>query len=218
MKRLLQIKKVFAFSLLLFIASGCLFAQDGKTIYKTYCGGCHGTLLQGNTAPKLIKTDWKYGRDRGAIIRNIKFGIKSTEMIGFGKILKDDDINSVADFVIASQKVPPDAMRPIPNRLITKDYILKVEKLVTKDINTPWGIEFVDAHRALITERSGGIRWMIDGKLDPEPIKGLPKTYSQNTTAAIWILLWTQTIQKMDGFILLLAKLLGTLRIKTQQA
>ncbi|HEY6978461.1 MAG TPA: PQQ-dependent sugar dehydrogenase [Chitinophagaceae bacterium] len=178
---MLQIKKVFAFGLLLFIASGCLFAQDGKTIYKTYCAGCHGALLQGNTAAKLIKTEWKYGRDRGAIIRNIKFGIKSTDMNGFGKILKDEDINSVADFVIASQKVPPDAVRPIPNRLTTKDYILKVEKLVTKDINTPWGIEFVDTHRALITERNGGIRWMVDGKLDPEPIKGLPKTYAQST-------------------------------------
>jgi len=181
MKKLLQVEKVFAFSFPLFIASGCLFSQDGKTIYKTYCAGCHGASLQGNTAAKLIKTDWKYGRDRGAIIRNIKFGIKSTEMIGFGKILKDDDINSIADFVIASQKVPPDAIRAIPNRLITKDYALKVEKLVTKDISTPWGIEFVDEHRALITERSGGIRWMVDGKLDPQPIKGLPKTYAQNT-------------------------------------
>jgi aldose sugar dehydrogenase len=181
-KKLLQIKKVFAFSLPFFFISGCLFAQNGKTIYKTYCAGCHGALLQGNTATKLIKTDWKYGRDSGAMFRNIKFGIKSTEMIGFGKILKDDDINSLTNFIIAAQKVPLEAVRPVPARLTTKDYILKVEKLVTKDINTPWGIEFVDAHRALIIERSGGIRWMVDGKLDPEPIKGLPKTYSQNTT------------------------------------
>jgi glucose/arabinose dehydrogenase len=181
-KTLLQMKKIFAFSFHLFFALGCLFAQNGKIIYATYCAGCHGALLQGNTAGKLIKTDWQYGRDRGAIFRNIKFGIPSTEMIGFGKILKEDDINSVTDFIIAAQKVRPDAVRPIPARLTTKEYILKVEKLVTKDINTPWGIEFADAHRALITERSGGIRWMIDGKLDPVPIKGLPKTYAQNTT------------------------------------
>jgi glucose/arabinose dehydrogenase len=175
-------KKAFALSLPLFFSLGCLFAQHGETIYKTYCAGCHGNLLQGNTASKLIKTDWEHGRGRGAIIRNIRFGIPSTEMIAWGTILKDEDINAVADFIIASQELPPGAIRPIPERLTTKDYILKVEELVTSDLNTPWGIEFVDAHRALITERSGGIRWMVDGKLDPEPIKGLPKTYAQNTT------------------------------------
>jgi len=181
MKKLLHLKKVLAFGISLFLVSTFVFAQDGKKLYQTYCAGCHGTLLQGNTATKLIKTDWKYGRDKGVIFRNIKFGIPSTEMNAFGKILKDDDISKIIDFIIASQKVPPNADRPIPTRLTTKDYTLKVEKLVTKDIHTPWGIEFADAHRALITERNGGIRWMIDGKLDPEPIKGLPKTYAENT-------------------------------------
>lgn len=103
-------------------------------------------------------------------------------MIRWGGTLKDDDISAVADFIVSAQEVPPNAIRPIPDRLTTKDYVLNVEKLVDADIHTPWGIEFVDAHRALITERTGAIRWMVDGKLDPQPIQGLPKTYSQNTT------------------------------------
>src|SRR4029077_12473583 len=45
-----------------------------------------------------------------------------------------------------------------------------------------WGIEFVDNHRALITERTGAIRWMNDGKLDPVPIQGVPKTFGQPLT------------------------------------
>lgn len=178
-------KKIFALSFLLFLTCGCLLAQQGETIYKTYCVGCHGNNLQGSTAGKLIKTDWQYGRGRGAIIRNIKYGIKGTEMIGWGSILKDEEINALADFIIIAQEVPPNAIRPVPARLTTKDYVLKVEQLVTKDINTPWGIEFTDAHRALITERTGGMRWMVDGKLDPTPISGLPKTYSQNTTGGL---------------------------------
>jgi glucose/arabinose dehydrogenase len=159
-----------------------LIAQQGETVYKTYCAGCHGSHMQGSSAGKLIKSDWQYGRGRGAIIRNIRFGIPFTEMIAWGKLLKDEQINAVADYIIAAQQVPPDALRPVPGQLITDQYTLRVEKLVSSGLNTPWGIEFVDQRRALISERSGGIRWMVDGKLDPKPVQGLPKTYSQRTT------------------------------------
>ncbi len=175
-------KRTVFFSLFSFLTSQYLFAQQGAAIFKTYCAGCHGAQLQGNTAAKLIKTDWKYGRGRDAIFRNIKFGIPSTEMIRWGGALTDQDITAVVDYIISAQEVPPNAVRPIPEKLITKDYVLKVEKLVTTNLHTPWGIEFVDTHRALITERTGAIRWMIDGKLDPHPIVGLPKTYAQNAT------------------------------------
>ena len=166
----------------LFICSTIVLAQDGETIYKTYCAGCHGSQMQGNTASKLIKTDWQYGRGKGAIVRNIRFGIPSTEMIAWRHVLKDEEINAVADFIIASQEVAPNALRPVPERLTTKDYILKVETLVGTGLSTPWALEFTDSRRALISERTGGLRFMVDGKLDPRPITGLPPTYSQRTT------------------------------------
>lgn len=175
-------KSLYILSFLFIFSFGYVIAQDGAAIYKMYCGGCHGAQLQGNTAATLIKTDWKYGRGRDAIFRNIKFGIPSTEMIKWGGTLSDKDIGALADFIVAAQEVPPNAIRPIPETLTTKDYVLKVEKLVIADIHTPWGIEFADAHRALITERTGAIRWMVDGKLDPQSIQGLPKTYAQNKT------------------------------------
>ncbi len=175
-------KKIFALNFVMLISLSCAFAQNGEMIYKNYCAGCHGTQMQGNTATKLIKTDWKYGRDRGAIMRNIKYGIASTEMAKWGAVLKDEEIAAVTDYIIASQQIAPNAERPIPDRLTTKEYNLKVEKLITSDLHTPWGIEFVDARHALITERTGSIRWMVDGKLDSQPINGTPKTYSQETT------------------------------------
>lgn len=166
----------------LFICSVVAHGQDGETIYKTYCAGCHGSQMQGNTAGKLVKTDWQYGRGKGAIVRNIRFGIPSTEMIAWRHVLKDEEINAVADYILASQEIPPDALRPVPERLTTKDYILKVETLIETGLTTPWAIEFTDARRALISERTGGLRWMVDGKLDPRPVTGLPMTYSQRTT------------------------------------
>ncbi|MFC5537596.1 PQQ-dependent sugar dehydrogenase, partial [Rhodocytophaga aerolata] len=64
----------------------------------------------------------------------------------------------------------------------TKDYQLKIEKLITSGLDTPWGIEFVDEKRALISQRSGQLSWMINGKLDPKPITGTPVTYAQGVT------------------------------------
>ena len=174
-------KRAYILSSLAIVSFQCLFAQNGELTYKTYCSGCHGAQMQGSTASKLIKTEWKYGREKGLIFRNIKYGIQGTEMIAWGQFLKNEDINAVADFIVASQEVPPAAVRPIPETLSTKDYTLKVEKLVSTGIRVPWGIEFVDKEKALITERAGSIRWMINGKLDPQPIEGLPKTFAHNT-------------------------------------
>jgi aldose sugar dehydrogenase len=174
-------KRVYIACLLFMVSFHWLFGQNGELTYKTYCGGCHGAQMQGGTALKLIKTDWKYGRGKGAIFRNIKFGIEGTEMIAWGKVLKDEDIDAVADFIVKSQEVAPMAIRPIPETLTTKDYTLRIEKLVTTGIRVPWGIEFVDKEKALITERTGSIRWMINGKLDPQPITGLPKTFVHST-------------------------------------
>jgi glucose/arabinose dehydrogenase len=177
-------KGLLVFSFVLLVASP-VFSQQGETIYKSYCAGCHGSQMQGNTATKLIKTDWQYGRGKGAMVRNIRFGIPNTEMVAWGTVLNDAEISAVADYIIAAQQTPPNALRPIPSQLTTEDYILKVEKLVSEGLNTPWGIEFVDEHRALITERTGGLRWMVNGKLDPRPITGLPKTYAQNKTGGL---------------------------------
>ncbi len=168
-------------TLLFFFSSPLLYAQQGQQLYATYCAGCHGARLQGNSATKLIKTSWTYGRSRGSIHRNIKFGIPSAEMPAWNAVLNDKQINAVVDFVIAAQETPPEAIRPLPDRITTQDYTLNIEKLVTEGIDTPWGIAFADAQHALITENKGGIRWLVDGKLDPQPIEGLPVTLARAT-------------------------------------
>src|SRR5688572_26475007 len=164
------------------LAFASVYAQDGATIYKTYCAGCHGAELQGASASPLIKSDWKYGRGKGAMSRNIKFGIPFTDMVAWGKVLNDEQINAVTEFVVASQSLPPEARRPIPATLITKHYNLKVEQLVGSGIRLPWGIEFIDENHALISERPGAIRWLVNGKLDEKSISGLPSTTYQQVT------------------------------------
>ena len=103
-------------------------------------------------------------------------------MIAWGTVLSQEQIESLYDFIVEAQSTPIEASKPIPDRLETEEYHLKLEVLVDNQLNTPWSIEFVDKHRALVTEKPGRLRWLIDGKLDPRPIDGLPQIFSRGGT------------------------------------
>ncbi|WP_372637040.1 PQQ-dependent sugar dehydrogenase [Fodinibius sp.] len=174
-------KKIWFVSLLLTITTTCLYGQDeGNKIYKTYCAGCHGAQLEGNSASSLTISELKYGRTRGSMIRNITYGIPDTEMSAFGEVLDDEEVEAVVDYIIASQNASAED-RPIPARLQTSHYTLRIEKLVDQDIETPWGITFIDSDHALFTERKGTIRRLVKGNLDPRPIQGVPPTQELRT-------------------------------------
>ncbi len=169
-------------SCIIFLLTTKAFSQQAEVLYKTYCGGCHGGRLEGNTAPKLVKDKWLHGSTYNAIYRSIKSGIPNTEMKGWGNVLKDKQINALVNFIIASQKRSAKAIAGIPSKIVTRDYVLKVEKLDSGNTSTPWGIEFVNANTALISEKSGRIKWMVNGKIDTVSIHGLPATHTQSGT------------------------------------
>jgi glucose/arabinose dehydrogenase len=104
------------------------------------------------------------------------YGIPNTDMIPWSQVFSEEQGYALTDYIIESQDTPPQTIRPFPSVIQTQDYLLKVEPLVTEGFNSsPWGIEFIDEKHALITERRGGLRWLVDGKLDPTPIEGIPK-------------------------------------------
>ena len=50
-----------------------------------------------------------------------------------------------------------------------------VLKTVTEGLEHPWGLAFLPDGRMLVTERAGRLRLVgADGKLDPQPVSGLP--------------------------------------------
>src|SRR5689334_22791393 len=138
-------------------------AQQVEVTYKTYCGGCHGGRMEGNSGPALIKSKWQHGSTLSAISRTIRSGIPKTEMKGWSDVLKSNDIIALTNYIIASQKGPAKKAPYLPAKIITADYTLKVEKLDSGHTATPWGIEFVDATRALISEKPGRLKWLING-------------------------------------------------------
>jgi len=167
---------------LLFVSAISGYPQQVEVIYKKYCGGCHGARMEGNAAPALIKEKWQHGATYTAIFKSIKSGIPKTEMKGWGTVIKDKEITNLTNYIIASQKAPAKIAPALPDRLISQDYILKVEKIDSGHTSTPWAIEFVDANHALLSEKTGRLRWLINGKLDTVTIQGLPATHTKSST------------------------------------
>ncbi len=102
-------------------------------------------------------------------------------MAKWSSALSTKEIEAVADFIVKAQKAPQIAKQPEkPLTVKTKLYDLRIEKLITQGLSGPWGLEFVDAHRALVTGKNGDLNWITDGKLDTQPITGLPKIYAND--------------------------------------
>ena len=171
--------KLFSIAVVSFTISAYSYAQPGKLVYQNYCGGCHGAQLQGSIASPLIKKTWKYGGDRKSILKTIRNGIPETTMTSWEGTLSAKEIEAVTDYIVSAQAKPvvkKETEKPL--QINTKLYKLKIEKVFTQGLTTPWGIEFVDDKRALISGKMGELRWLVNGKLDKENITGLPKTYA----------------------------------------
>lgn len=171
----------------LLAAAGALPAvaktETPAELYQTYCSGCHGVQMEGAQHAALKKDVWKYTPEPGSMYRIVMHGIPGTDMAPFSPFLTEQQGKALVAYIVAAQDRPPSEPRAVPPTLQTEDYLLHAETLVADGFNSaPWGIEFVDERRALITERRGGLRWMIDGALHPIPIgrTPMPTQYSDS--------------------------------------
>lgn len=150
-------------------------SNSAAQLYKTHCSACHGVNMEGAQYAPLKKERWKYALERKALFQIVMYGIPDTDMAPFSRLLSKQQAESLADYILESQDRLPEEARQVPDSIRTADYVIKTETLVADGFRSaPWGIEFVDERRALISERRGGLRWMIDGKLDGVTIDGVP--------------------------------------------
>jgi glucose/arabinose dehydrogenase len=50
--------------------------------------------------------------------------------------------------------------------------------VVTKELSHPWSLVFLPDGSMLVSERAGTMRIVRNGRIDPEPVKGLPKVHA----------------------------------------
>ncbi len=128
----------------------------------------------GGQASSFLDGIWNYASGYNLHRDNIKFGIPGTQMIAWGSVLKDEQIEAVLNFILEREKemgVTP----PPPNPLSeTEHYNLKVEVLA-EGLEQPWGIEFIDDRTAVFCEFPGRLRLLVDRQVAYRPIANTPK-------------------------------------------
>ena len=80
--------------------------------------------------------------------------------------------------LFASEGIPPLALPAAPVVFDTAEGQRIRVVVVTTGLSHPWGLAFLPNGDMLVTERSGSLRLIRDGVLDPTPIPGVPEVFT----------------------------------------
>ncbi|MBC7368247.1 MAG: galactose-1-epimerase [Undibacterium sp.] len=159
-------------------------SRPPELIATTLCATCHGATLTGGSGPNLLDERWSHGGDDASVLRSIRQGWPATGMPAFADAFTSAELLALvahlrqqgAEYVAGriTAPPPPPPAEPIDSELHT----FRVETWID-GLDTPWGMAFLPDGRLLVTERAGRLRVVVDGKLDPKPVSGLPAVHYQ---------------------------------------
>lgn len=165
-------------------SSSPLTEGPGRAYYAQHCATCHGQDMEGGLASSLLDGEWAFGGTRDEIFRSIHDGVEHLGMPAYGDSLDDEQIHLIIDAMLGEdgaegeeEASARDASQP-DDIVKTLDYEVAVERWVD-NLSIPWGIAFLDDRRALVTERPGPLRLVVDGELHPDPIADTPSVVAE---------------------------------------
>jgi glucose/arabinose dehydrogenase len=157
--------------------SGPVRFDSIEAVYLNNCAGCHGARLNTGSGGSLVDGVWKHGSKPEEIFRSISEGIADLGMPAYGEALGAERVRELVAYIQAAERgeVSFEPAPPLRNLTTTKtfDYEVKVD-VWAEGLATPWALAFLDERRALVTEKPGRLRMVIDGRLLAEPIRGVP--------------------------------------------
>ena len=156
--------------------------NPGAALFTATCSGCHGTPEVTGRAPWLFDQKWLDGTDDEKIATTIRRGVPDKGMVGFTpEQLSDQQVFQLIAYIrtaTANLKPKPTYVADPEGQVITSEKQTFKLEVLTRDVNTPFGLAFLPDGRLLITERNGTLRVLDKNKLS-EPIKGTPKPHVQ---------------------------------------
>lgn len=153
--------------------------RDAAALYAQLCANCHGAQLEGGKAPSLRPDHLKHGSDDDALLRSIRDGYAANGMPAFAKTFTAAELRGMVAYLheAATRAVDPrlQASHPLPTGTQhSEEHAYRIEA-VAEGLNVPWSLTFLPDGRILVTEREGRLRIIEHGKLQPEPVAGVPK-------------------------------------------
>ncbi len=146
--------------------------------YARYCLSCHGNGTGKPNGGSLVDGVWNHGDSVQAKIRAIADGLPEHGMPEFGSVLSDTEVRDLVALMdrpeLLAAAGETDDSEPRSGRRTTRHYFLNIEEFARGYYSIPWAIHFLDERRALVTERPGALRLIVDGWLHPDPIAGTP--------------------------------------------
>jgi glucose/arabinose dehydrogenase len=154
----------------------------GGTLFTATCSGCHGTPELTGRAPWLFDQKWLDATDDEKIATTIRRGVPEKGMVGFTpEQLSDQQILQLIVYIRtagANLKPKPTYVADPDGQVITSERQTFKMEVLTRDVNTPFGLAFLPDGRLLISERNGTLR-MLDKNRLSDPITGTPKPHVQ---------------------------------------
>lgn len=147
--------------------------MNALEIYQLYCASCHGADLRGGNAQSLVDGVWQFGDGDGYVRRNIQFGIPHLGMPSYEASLSGEQIKLLVDYLYDEQSKAGVTKPDPPAILESMHYTISTEVWVDK-LNIPWAITFLNKDSALVTERPGTLRVIVNGKLADKAVAGTP--------------------------------------------
>jgi glucose/arabinose dehydrogenase len=152
------------------------------TLFTATCSGCHGTPELTGRAPYLFDQKWLDATDDDKIANTVRHGVPDKGMVGFTpEQLSDQQIFQLIAYIrtaTANLKPKPVYVADPDGKVIASEKQTFKMEVLTRDVNTPFGLAFLPDGRLLITERNGTLRILDQGKLS-DPVKNTPKPHVQ---------------------------------------
>ncbi|HCS19004.1 MAG TPA: cytochrome C [Bacteroidetes bacterium] len=83
-------------------------------IFKVKCAVCHGEKAEGKNGPKLTDPYWIHGGELKDIFKTINQGVPEKGMIAWKGILKPEEIQNMASYILSIQGTVPDGVGAEP--------------------------------------------------------------------------------------------------------
>jgi len=157
-----------------FGASGAIAAPDAAALYQTHCAECHGAARLGGTGPALIPQTLHrmYGPKMQDVIAN---GRVATQMIGYGNVLSNDDIEALIGLLKTPLAEVPDwgTQDIAASRMMNENYTPVSAPVWAADpMNITLVVETGDHHVSVL---DGDTFAVLDRFATPFAVHGGPK-------------------------------------------